>query len=125
MLDSELAVAASRRPFADFHAFNALLEANPKAPRRARKEIFEMLSQPLDEEERALPLNRAGEAIDKQRLRKLQDAVAGVAAALEIPEGLLCARRHLEALLDGRGWPDALQGWRRDLLEPALTPLLP
>jgi ribonuclease D len=50
--------------------------------------------------------------------------VAGVAAALEIPEGLLCARRQLEALLDRRGWPDALAGWRRSLLEPVLAPLL-
>ena len=125
VLDNELAVQLSRRPFENFHAFNALLDANPKAPRRARKELFEMLALPLDEEERQLPLNRAGDAIDKQRLRGMQDAVAALAASLEIPDGLLCARRHLEALLEGRGWPDALHGWRRSLLEPALAPLLP
>ena len=53
------------------------------------------------------------------------DAVAALAASLDIPEGLLCARRHLEALMAGRGWPEALQGWRRSLLEPALAPRLP
>ena len=125
VLDTELAVQLSRRPFDNLHAFNALLDANPKSPRRARKELFEMLALPLDDEERQLPLNRAGEARDKQRLRGMQDAVAALAAALEIPEGLLCARRHLEVLMEGRGWPDALQGWRRSLLEPALAPLLP
>jgi ribonuclease D len=125
VLDNELAVQLSRRPFEDFQAFNALLDANPKSPRRARKDLFELLAQPLDEEERALPLNRAGEALDKQRLRGMQEAVAALAATLELPEGLLCARRHLEALLEGRGWPEALQGWRRSLLEPALAPLLP
>jgi ribonuclease D len=125
VLDNELAVQLSRRPFENFQAFNAMLDANPKAPRRARKELFELLAQPLDEEERKLPLNRSGEAIDKQRLRGMQDAVAALAASLEIPDGLLCARRHLESLLDGRGWPEALQGWRRSLLEPALAPLLP
>jgi ribonuclease D len=125
VLDNELAVQLSRRPFENFHAFNAMLDANPKAPRRARKDLFEMLAQPLDDEERSLPLNRAIEAVDKQRLRGMQEAVAALAASLEIPEGLLCARRHLEALLEGRGWPDALQGWRRSLLEPALAPLLP
>jgi ribonuclease D len=125
VLDNELAVQLSRRPFENFHAFNAALDANPKAPRRARKELFEMLAQPLDEEERQLPLNHAPDAIDKQRLRGMQDAVAALAASLDIPEGLLCARRHLEALLEGRGWPEALQGWRRSLLEPALAPLLP
>ena len=40
-------------------------------------------------------------------------------------EGLLCSRKHLERLLEGRGWPVALEGWRRELLEPALTPKLP
>jgi ribonuclease D len=125
VLDNELAVQLSRRPFAAFAAFNAALEANPKLPRRARKDLFELLAAPLTDEEARLPLNRAPEAADKQRLRSLQDAVAALAASLEIPEGLLCARRHLEALLAGQGWPDALQGWRRSLLEPALAPLLP
>jgi ribonuclease D len=125
VLDNELAVQLSRRPFDNFHAFNVLLDANPKAPRRARKELFELLTRPLDEDEGQLPLNRAGEALDKQRLRTMQEAVAALAGSLGIPEGLLCARRHLEALLDGRGWPEALQGWRRSLLEPVLEPLLP
>jgi ribonuclease D len=124
VLDNELAVQLSRRPLADFAAFNAMLDASPKAPRKARRDLFDLLQPPLDEEERALPLSRATE-IDKQRLRSLQEAVAAVAASLAIPEGLLCARRHLEALLDGRGWPQALEGWRRSLLEPALAPLLP
>jgi ribonuclease D len=55
----------------------------------------------------------------------MQDAVAAVAEAQGLPEGLLCARRHLEALLEGRGWPPALAGWRRELLEPVLAPLIP
>jgi ribonuclease D len=65
------------------------------------------------------------DAIDKQRLRGMQDAVAKLAGDLGVPEGLLCARRHLEALLEGRGRPEALQGWRRALLEPTLEPMLP
>jgi ribonuclease D len=125
VLDNDLAVHLSRRPFENFHAFNAMLDANPKAPRRARKELFEMLAQPLTDEERQLPLNRAVDAIDKQRLRGMQDAVAKLAGDLGVPEGLLCARRHLEVLLEGRGWPEALQGWRRALLEPTLEPMLP
>ncbi len=125
VLDNELAVHLCRRPWPAFAAFTAALDAQPKAPRRARRELFEMLEAPLEAEELALPLNRAAEAIDKQRLRAMQEAVAAVAATLDMPEGLLCARRHLEALLEGRGWPPALEGWRRSLLEPALAPLLP
>jgi ribonuclease D len=125
VLDNELAVQLSRRPFADFAPFNALLDANPRAPRRARRELFELVGAPLDEEEASLPLNRTPEPIDKQRLKQMQEAVAGLAGALEVPEALLCARRHLEQLLEGRGWPASLEGWRRSLLEPALAPLLP
>jgi ribonuclease D len=35
VLDNELAVQLSRRPIDDFAAFNALLDGNPKSPRRA------------------------------------------------------------------------------------------
>lgn len=124
VLDNELAVQLSRRPFDDMHRFNAVLDANPKSPRKSRREIWELLAAPLSEEETTLPLNRAGESADRQRLRVLQDAVAATAATLELPEGLLCPRKHLEALVEGRGWPDALAGWRRSLLEPVLSPLL-
>lgn len=124
VLDNELAVQLSRRAFDDFHRFNAVLDASPKAPRKARRELWELLEEPLTEEELQIPLNRSGETLDKQRLKRMQEAVAVIATELEIPEGLLCARRHLESLLEGRGWPDALQGWRQALLEPVLEPLL-
>ena len=124
VLDNELAVQLSRRPFDGFPQFNSALDANPKAPRKARRELWELLSAPLSDEEGELPLNRAGENLDKQRLKKLQEAVAALAASLEVPDGLLCARKHLEALLEGRGWPAMLEGWRRSLLEPVLAPLL-
>jgi ribonuclease D len=124
VLDNDVAVAASRRPIDSFERFESLLDAQPKAPRRARRELWDLLAAPPRDDERELPLLRTPEAVDKQRLRQMQDAVSALAASLAIPDGLLCARRHLEALLDGRGWPDALAGWRRSLLEPVLAPLL-
>jgi ribonuclease D len=124
VLDNELAVQLSRRPFEDFHRFNALLDANPKAPRKARKDLWDLLEAPLAEAEATIPLARNSDSLDKQRLRNLQDAVARLALSLEVPDGLLCARKHLEVLLEGRGWPRTLEGWRRSLLEPVLNPLL-
>jgi ribonuclease D len=124
VLDNEVAVALARRPLQGFDHFNALLDAHPKSPRRARQALFELLqSDEADADADDMPLVRT-EQLDKQRLRRMQDAVAALAASLGIPEGLLCARRQLEHLLDGRGWPEALAGWRRSLLEPVLTPLL-
>jgi ribonuclease D len=124
IIDNELAVALARRPPPDAGEFNATLDRHPKAPRKSRGQLWDVLSAPLTDADRAIPLVSA-ETLDKQKVRALQDAVLAVAQAHELPEGLLCARKHLEALLDGRGWPDALAGWRRELLEPALSPLLP
>ena len=123
VLDNELAVALSRRPPRSLSEFHATLDRHPKAPRKARGELWEVLSAPLEAGELDLPL-AVGDSLDKARIKAMQQAVATVAAAHDIPEGLLCARKHLEALLSGRGWPEALEGWRRDLLEPAFNPLL-
>ena len=123
IIDNELAVLLSRRPPADFHRFQQLLDSLPKAPRKSRSELWALIAAPLTDAERNIPFAR-GELLDKQRLKSLQEAVATLAQALELPEGLLCARKHLETLLEGRGWPDALLGWRRTLLEPVLAPLL-
>lgn len=124
VLDSELAVLLSRRPPEDFHRFNALLDSYPKAPRKSRRELWEKMQMPLTDAERAVALHREINGSDKQRLKQLQEAVASVALTLNLPVGLLCARKHLEALLANNEWPPALQGWRQELLEPALAPLL-
>ena len=124
IIDNELAVLLARRPPGDFAEFNAVLDRHPKAPRKSRGELWSVLSAPVGEADRAIPLLRP-DAFDKQALKAMQEAVVAVAQAHGLPEGLLCARRHLEALLEGRGWPDALAGWRRELLEPALAPFLP
>lgn len=124
IIDNELAVALARRPPQDQGDFNATLDRHPKAPRKSRGELFDRLNAPLTPADLEIPLVKA-ENLDKNKVRAMQDAVAAVAQQHGLPEGLLCARRHLEALLEGRGWPDALAGWRRELLEPALAPLIP
>jgi len=123
ILDNELAVALSRRPPADFHRFQQLLDSSPKSPRKSRTELWALVETPLTDAERDVPIVRS-EQLDKQRLKRLQESVATLAQSLDLPEGLLCARKHLETLLQGQGWPDALLGWRRELLEPVLAPLL-
>lgn len=124
LLDPELAVILCRRVPKDFSDFSGVLGRHPKAPRKLRNALWEVLAPELSEAERQIPLAKPSGTLDKQRLRALQDAVAKLAEQLGLPEGLLCAKRHLETLQDGRGWPNALEGWRRDLLEPVLTPLL-
>lgn len=123
ILDNELAVAIARQAPADRDALQRQIEAHPKAPRKLVDAIWAALSAPLADEDQA-PDAGIAETRDKQRLRQLQDAVAGRSAALGLPDGVLASRRWLEALLDHGEWPDALSGWRRAALEPALAPLL-
>jgi len=122
ILDNELAVGLARRNPGDRSAFDALLDAAPKAPRGLRDALWNALVQPLSDEASA-PLAHDDEP-DRKRLRALQDAVAALAAELQLPEGVLASRRMLEPLLDGGDWTGALAGWRRALLEPRLAPLL-
>lgn len=123
ILDNELATALAKQPPADRAALQGLLDAHPKAPRKLGDALWAALSTPLDDEDEAPA--PAADATDRKALRALQDAVARVAGELGVPDGLLASRRYLEPLLETGQWRDALAGWRRTVLEPALAPLLP
>ncbi|MCX7556806.1 ribonuclease D [Xanthomonadaceae bacterium JHOS43] len=125
ILDNEVvALLAHRIP--DRTAFDTLIDSNPRSPRRMRDELWETLSSPLTEEEHAIPLaSAAPDPTQRKILKAMQACVAEHAAALDLPEGLLCARRHLETLLSTRRWPEALEGWRADILQQDLMRLLP
>ena len=91
-----------------------------------RAELFEVLQRPLDDEDLKLePIARAPSMREKPALAALRDAAAAQATALDLPDGLLAARRHIESLLVTRRWPSALEGWRREVLHDVLMPLLP
>lgn len=123
ILDNELAVAIARQAPATDDALAALLDAHPKSPRKLAEAILTALHTALPDEADA-PDAARGESRDKQRLRNLQEIVAGHAVALGIPEGTLASRRWLEALLDDVAWPAALCGWRRSVLEPDFARIL-
>lgn len=123
LLDNELALSLARRPPRDRPTLGRLLEG-ARAARRLADEIAALLEAPPAGEELEMPLARAEEKTDRQRLKALQAVVAEQARALDLPEGLLCARRHLEALLEDGQWPAALDGWRREVLEAPLRQAL-
>jgi len=117
LLDNDLALTLARHPPATAQALDAALAA-ARSARRLGEEIAALLAAPLNADEAVMPLASDNERADRQRLKALQAVVAECAAALDLPEGLLCARRHLESLLAGGEWPPALDGWRREVLEP-------
>ena len=122
ILDNELAAMLARTNPRDPAALQAQLEATPKSPRSLRDALWDALSTPLADEDEA-PLAR-GEDRDKKQLRAMQEAVLAIATDLGVPEGVLASRKWLEALQDGSGWTGALAGWRRQVLEARLQPIL-
>ncbi|MBS0457690.1 MAG: ribonuclease D [Proteobacteria bacterium] len=124
VLDNALALALARRPPSNIHAFHSLLDATPKAPRRSRGELWQLLHAAPGGDQMDLPLAIAPDSAGKQRLKAMQEAVAAHAERIGIDAGILASRRTLEALLDPRQRDTALTGWRRELLAPVLAPLI-
>ncbi|MEZ5464601.1 MAG: ribonuclease D [Lysobacteraceae bacterium] len=104
--------------------FDQLLDAQKRAPRRARDELFERLNAAFDDDEQDIPLAEPQSPWLRDRSKPIRKAITDLAERLEIPDGLLCNRRLAESLVATGEWPEALQGWRRELLEPELTSLL-
>ncbi|MEP7041945.1 MAG: ribonuclease D [Dokdonella sp.] len=91
-----------------------------------RAELLGVLQAPLAAEEMEFaPIPHAPTPREKTVVTAMKDVVAQRAQALDLPEGLLCARRHLESLLATRHWPAGLEGWRREVLHDGLVALLP
>jgi ribonuclease D len=91
-----------------------------------RSELLAVLSAPLVAEElKFTPIPRAPTLREKATITAMKEVVATRATELDLPEGLLCARRHLESLLATRNWPGALEGWRRGVLYEGLVAHLP
>lgn len=92
-----------------------------------RGELFALMQTPLGESDLAdlAPIPHAPDSREKKTIAAMKEVVAERALALDLPEGLLCARRHLETLLATRQWPAALEGWRGEVLRDALLAKLP
>lgn len=126
LLDDAHALDLSSRPptSADELAERSKGQRALRAAQRA--ELLDVLNAPLgatDMEFMAIP--RAPSAREKTVITRMKELVSARATELDLPEGLLCARRHLESLLATRHWPAALDGWRRDVLHDALMAQLP
>lgn len=123
VLDNELAHGLARNPPASREALSQVVGAHPKGPRKLVDALWDALATPLPDEADA-PDAAIADRRDKARMRALQDAVAARAAELGLADGVLASRRMLEPLLDTGQWPEALQGWRREQLEPVLAPII-
>ncbi|ANB18569.1 ribonuclease D [Dokdonella koreensis] len=126
LLDDPHALDLAFRPPADgeeLHQRSKGLRAL-RGPQRA--ELLSVLNRPLEAAERDIdPIPALPTSADKRVIAALKAFVNTTALQLDLPEGLLCARRHLESLLATRRWPTALEGWRRQVLFDGLMTRLP
>lgn len=86
-----------------------------------RLELFDLLQRPITAEELEFePIPMQADSEERRAIKSLKEIVTVRAAELDLPEGLLCSRRHLETLYVTRQWPTTLEGWRKPLLHDAL-----
>lgn len=91
-----------------------------------RAELLDELKRPLNDSDLDFePIPAAADAEERRTIRTMKEIVVGCAVKLDIPDGLLCSRRHLESLYTTRKWPSALEGWRKPLLYDNLMAKLP
>jgi ribonuclease D len=86
-----------------------------------RTTLLEILHSPLTTEELDFqPIPPAPTTQERRAITALKEIVVARAAELDIPDGLLCSRRHLETLWLTRTWPTSLEGWRKPVLHDVL-----
>lgn len=91
-----------------------------------RADLLGVLNAPIEPDElQFTPIPHPPSARDKSIITGMKEEIGARAAELDLPEALLCSRRHLETLLATAQWPTALEGWRRGVLYDGLMSLLP
>lgn len=127
LLDNAHALDLVSHPPADAEALRQATRGLRALRSAQRAQLWEVLQGQPDAAEiaatRAIPGRLQGEA--KEAVSAMKGAVADLADRLDLPSGLLCPRKHLETLVFDGQWPEALDGWRRELLQSHLMPLLP
>ena len=126
ILDDATALDLSYRPPTDANDLSGRTKAVRGLRSPLRAELLEVLRRPLEDEERTFePIPRAPSLREKPVLAAMKEVIAAKSKELDLPEGLIAARRHLESLLVTHRWPKALEGWRRGVLHDALIALVP
>jgi ribonuclease D len=125
VLEDDLAVAAAQEPAHSAARLAARLESGPPGKRRSLQPLLDLLARPPDDAEVQATEAIAG-PLDgelKPVVKRIKAAVESEATRLDLPAGLLCPRRAVERLATSGRWPDDLDGWRAQLLQPRLQEL--
>ena len=126
LLDDPRVLEFAARPPRDAEALFERAKGLRALRTAERAHLLDVLTQPLQDEELGFaPIPPPASLTERRAIAALKEHVVARATELDIPEGLLCSRRHLETLWLTRTWPAALQGWRHGILHDVLMTHLP
>lgn len=126
LIDDARALELAARPPRDAEALHERTRGLRALRAAERASLLDVLTQPLqDEELEFAPIPPPASLKERRAIAALKEHVVARATELDIPEGLLCSRRHLETLWLTRRWPASLEGWRREILHDVLMAHLP
>lgn len=100
----------------------ARLDAGPPGRRRALQPLLNLAARPLTEAEidTTTPISDPRDPAVRAISKRLRAQVQAQAERLDLPPGLLCPRRAIDALAESGQWPAELTGWRQELLQGPL-----
>jgi len=127
LLDNHHALDLARQPPRDMDQLMLATRGQRALRGPIRRDLLDTLQRPVEAEEIAAttPVPGRPGPQAKQALQAMKQCVDRQADALDLPAGLLCPRKALDAYIADRQWPASLEGWRRGLLQAQLEPLLP
>jgi ribonuclease D len=126
LLEDSRALDLAQNPPADADALVERTRGQRALRGAQRSALLDVLHSALSEDlEQTATIPTPLTNTQKRAIVAMKEAVVQVATELELPEGLLCARRHLETLLTDGVWPVALTGWRQEILQSRLIALMP
>lgn len=127
LVDDALAMSLAHEPPSSLADLEQRSRGQRALRSAQRSELFTLLGAPATEEEIAAttPIAAHPQGAAKKALQAMKALVDAEAAALDLPAGLLCARKVLEEYVATHTWPEALSGWRETVLRDRLPALLP
>jgi ribonuclease D len=127
LIDNSRALTLAREPPTDMNQLREITRGQRALHGPQRRELLDLLHRPPDAQEiaatAAIPSHPRGQIRDT--VRRMKRVVDELARQLELPPGLLCPRKNLEAFASTGQWPASLEGWRRKALQSRLQAELP
>ncbi|HEX7338681.1 MAG TPA: HRDC domain-containing protein [Rhodanobacteraceae bacterium] len=127
LIDNHQALDLVLHPPTDMNALMQATRGQRALRGPQRHALLELLQMPVTDADIAATTPVAGrpDRSAKTTVQAMKSSVDDLARELNLPPGLLCPRKAIEAFIATGQWPGHLSGWRDTLLHARLAALLP